>query len=259
MKVIKWLFLVLLLALAGGGVWLYLNSGFLLRQAIEDYGSAALGSPVKVGGVVMEWAQGRGELKTLSVGQPSGFVQDAAAGRPLFEVDSVRLGVPLSADNGSDGVFRLTEIVVSGARLNVIATGRSTNIEAMQTQVKKQVEQQVGTSAGSAEPSGSAPVRLIIDRLVLTDMKTHVSSDVLGDLELSIPDIRESGLGKAEGGLTVEELGYAIIRPLSKSVTKALIRQGLDKDKLKAAVKARAKDKVDSELKKLSERLQSRD
>ena len=255
MKVIKWLFLVLLLALAGGGVWFYLNSGFLLRQAIEDYGSAALGSPVKVGGVVMEWAQGRGELKKLSVGQPSGFAQDGAAGRPLFEVDSVRLGVPLSADNGTDGVFRLTEIVVSGARLNVIATGRSTNVEAMQ----KQVERQVGTSSGAAEASGSAPVRLIIDRLVLTDMKTHVSSDVLGDLELSIPDIRESGLGKAEGGLTVEELGYAIIRPLSKSVTKALIRQGLDKDKLKAAVKARAKDKVDSELKKLSERLQSRD
>ena len=255
MKLIKWLFLVLLLALAGGGVWFYLNSGFLLRQAIEDYGSAALGSPVKVGGVVMEWAQGRGELKTLSVGQPSGFVKDGAAGRPLFEVDSVRLGVPLSADNGTDGVFRLTEIVVSGARLNVIATGRSTNVEAMQTQV----ERQVGTSSGTAEASDSAPVRLIIDRLVLTDMKTHVSSDVLGDLELSIPDIRESGLGKAEGGLTVEELGYAIIRPLSKSVTKALIRQGLDKDKLKAAVKARAKDKVDSELKKLSERLQSRD
>lgn len=255
MKTLLWLVAIVLTILLGAGVWFYLNSSFLLKRAIESYGSGAIGSPVHVGEVVMEWETGRGELRRVTIAQPAGFGPGS-----LLEVERVRIGVPLDPNNGQQGVFLLTEVLIAGAALNVIAKGDSTNLAAMKEQVDRQVAAtQAPTGSAEQASASAAPIRLIIDHLEFTNLRTHVSSDVLGELDLQVPDILEDNLGRDAGGLTVEQLARAIIKPLSKRVTRELIRKGLDEDQLKDALKARARDKVDSELKKLTERLQSRD
>jgi hypothetical protein len=255
MKVLLWVVLFALTILLGAAVWFYFNSSALLKRAIESSGSEAIGAPLRVGDVVMEWEKGRGELRRVTVGQPAGFGTGS-----LLLVERVSIGVPLDANNGRDGVFHLTEVSISGATLNVIAKGESTNLAAM----KAQVDQQVASSQSPVadverQPAETRPIRLIIDHLEFTNLQTHVNSDVLGELDLKVPDISENNLGGDVGGLTVDQLAYAILKPLSRRVTRELIKEGLDEDRLKDELKARARDKLDSELKKLTERLQSRD
>jgi len=151
-------------------------------------------------------------------------------------------------------------VAILGATLNVIVNGDSTNLAAR----KRQIDQQTGASGSSSDPverasADSAPVRLIVDPLEFANRQTHVSSEVLGELDIKVPDISAINLGRDVGGLTVEQLAHAIIKPLAKRVTRALIQEGLDEERLQDALKERARDKVDSKLKMLSERLQSRD
>lgn len=225
MKVLLWVVFLALTILLGAGVWVYFNSSTLLKQTIESYGSEAIGAPLRVGEFVMEWEKGRGELRRVTIGQPAGFGDGS-----LLEVERVRIGVPLDANNGQEGVFHLTEVSISGAILNVVAKGESMNLAAMKAQIDQQVaSSQSPASGGEKQSAETQPVRLIIDQLNFKDLQTHVTSDVLGELDLKAPDIAEKNLGRDSGGLTVEQLAYAIIKPLSKRVTRELIKEGLER------------------------------
>jgi hypothetical protein len=254
MKVLRWIVLAMVVIAGGAGVWLYLHSGGLLKDAIETYGSEALGVPLEVQEVVLHLEQGAGEMKGVTVGQPAGFGEGH-----LLEVGTVRLGIAIDQNNGTNDVWHLTGISLADARLNVVAQGKATNVEALADQVDQRMTGTSGTGTQTSATATSPEIRLIIDHLDLTGMRAQVTSDVLGSFELPLPDIHERRIGVAEGGLPPAAIAEAIVRPLSKKVTRELIRKGLDTDALKAEAKAKVKEKANAELKRLTDRLKSRD
>ncbi|MCP5178555.1 MAG: hypothetical protein R3E84_06520 [Pseudomonadales bacterium] len=246
MKVLLWIVLVLVLVLGGAGVWLYLNSGSLLARAIEQYGSDIVGAPVRVGRVSLALDKGTGEISSLTVGQPGGY-----DGGNILSIGTTRLGIALDPDNGSNGVYHLTEMTVDSVALSVIARGRDTNVEAM----ANRVQQNAARYASGSDTAAGPEVRVIVDRLNLTGIRADVNSDLAGTMAVTVPDVRLKDVGAKEGGVTFAELANRIVRPISRSVTKELINQQIDVDAVKEKAKEKVKKKLDKEVKGLFDKL----
>ena len=73
-------------------------------------------------------------------------------------------------------------------------------------------------------------MKLIIDRFDFTNAKASVSSDVLGEFSITVPDIHLSDVGRASGGATIGEVIQQLLDPVYKSVSREMIAQGLDLD-----------------------------
>ncbi len=248
MKVILWILAILVLAVAGFGGYLYLNSGALLKSAIEEYGSEAAGVAVRVGDVSLDLAEGSGEIRGLTVANPAEF-----GGGNVMEVGLTRLG--LNVAESTEQVVVLNELVVDGAVLNVIAKGKRTNLEALQEQVEAG---EASTSSSSGSSATDEP-KIIVDRLRIQNTQANLDSDLLGETALKVPDVALNKVGRAEGGITFEELAERIVSPITRDVTKELVNKGLGLDKAKEKAEEKVRAELDRGLKKLTDRLRSRD
>src|SRR5690242_3018273 len=64
---------LLVLGVGGALWWLYASRDALIKRAIERFGPELTGVSVKVGSVKLEPLDGRGAIRGLSVGNPSGY------------------------------------------------------------------------------------------------------------------------------------------------------------------------------------------
>ncbi len=247
MKIVLGLLAVILLAIGGVGAYLYFNSGALLKSAIEEYGSEAAGVAVRVGSVEVSLADGTGEIRDLRLANPPEF-----AGGDVMRIGLTRLGI--NVQESSETLIVLSELAVDAAELNVIARGRKTNVEALQARVAS------GDDAGSPSAGdGAAEPKVIVDRLRMTNTKANLDSDIIGQTSFKVPDVRLDKVGRAEGGITFDELAQRIISPITRDVTRELVNQGLGLDEAKERAREKIQSELDRGLKKLSERLKSRD
>jgi hypothetical protein len=242
-KVLLWILGVVVLLAVAAGVYLVMFSGNLLKDGIETYGPQYLGADVEVQAVDLSLAEGSGEVRGLQIGNPTGF--DGAHAMRLGKIKMV-----LDIDHISEELVVLKQVAIDGAEIAAIAKGKSTNLQ--------QLMDNVTAAAGleeTANDSGSE-IKLIIDRLDFTNAKTSVSSDVLGDVSVDIPDIHLKDIGRASNGVTVAEAVKQLMEPIYKSVSRAMIAQGLDLDVdgLKSNVQEQLGDKVGGGLKGLTER-----
>lgn len=242
MKVVLWVLVVLVLLAVGAGVYLVMFSGNLLKTGIETYGPEFLGADVGVDAVDLSLTEGAGEIRGLRIGNPQGFEGP----------DAMRLGkikLVLDTDNISEELVVLKQVEIDGAEIAAIAKGKATNLE--------QLMDNVVAAAGIEETDdSSSEMLLIIDRLDFTNVKTSVSSDVLGDVSLDIPDIHLKDIGRASNGATAAEVTKQLLEPIYKSVSRELIAQGLnlDVDGLKSNIKDSIGKKIGGGLKGLTER-----
>jgi uncharacterized protein involved in outer membrane biogenesis len=91
----KVLLALLVLAIVAGSAlfWLSRNLDGLVKDAIEDYGSAMTQAKVTVGAVTISTTDGRGSISQLTIANPSGFNTAHAlqVAQVAFEVDLASL------------------------------------------------------------------------------------------------------------------------------------------------------------------------
>ena len=239
MKAVLWIVGILVLVLVGAGVYVVVFSGNLLKDGIETYGPDYLGADVEVDAVDLSLTEGSGEVRGLRIGNPAGYVGDSA----------MRLGrikLTLDPQQSSQELVVIKSVEIDGAEIAAIAKGKSTNLQQLMDNV---------VAAAGIEDTGqdTGPgIKLIIDRLDFTNAKTSVSSDVLGDLSVDIPDIHLKDIGRASNGVTAAEAVKQLLQPIYQNVSREMLAQGLDLDV--DGLKEGLKEKLGGGLKGITER-----
>ncbi|MFP6836642.1 MAG: hypothetical protein VB948_11140 [Pseudomonadales bacterium] len=233
MKLLMWIVGSVVLLVVAVGVYVALFSGDLVKDAIEEYAPAYLGTGVRVSAVDISLAEGSGEVRGLQIDNPAGF-----GGGHAFKLGTIKL--LLDPAQISQNLVVLKSVQIDGAEIAAVAKGSSTNLQ----QLMDNLAAAMGPE--NSEPDDGSEVKLIIDRLDFTNAKTTVSSDVLGDLSVNIPDIHLKDVGRASDGATIGEVIKQLLDPVYKNVSKAMIAQGLNLDV--EGHKGNLKDKISEKI-----------
>ena len=240
MKVIGWLFAIILLAVVGGVVYLVINSGDLAKTGIEEFGPDYLGADVKVGAVNIQLLEGSASITNLQVGNPRGFAGDYA----------MRLGevaMRIDTQQTTDSLVVINELLIDGASLAAVAKGKKTNLQQLVNNVSKAVPESGGESSESE-------MKFIVDRFAFTNADVSLVSDLLGETDVRIPDIELKDVGRKGNGATAAALVEQLLKPITQAVGKAAVTKGLDIDGVKANVEEKVRDKISGGLKGLTDR-----
>ena len=229
MKVVMWIAIVVVLAIVGVAVYVVMNSGNLIKVAVETLGPRYLGVDVTLDAAELSLTDGAGELRGLSIGNPPGF-----DGPHAFRLGKIRVAV--NPTEISEQLVVIKEIDIDAAELAVIARGTRTNLQA----IMKNLE------SDAADESTDPGPKLIIDRFSFTNARTSLDSDLAGSRAVDIPDIRLSDIGRKSSGVTIREALKQLLRPIVQASTAALARESVDVEDLKQ----KAEERVDEELKK---------
>ena len=236
MKAIGWLIGIVLLVIVALGVYLVLNSGSLLKTAVEKLGSEYLGVAVRLDSAELKLTEGTGELRGLTIANPAGF-----EGPYAFSLASIKLG--LDPMGQSESLIVVKNIAVGGADLAIIATGMDTNLQA----IMANLEGDASSGSGDAE-SGGSELKVIIEKFSFTNAQTSLDSDLLGDVAVEIRDIHLQGIGRKSQGVTVREALTQLLQPIVEASTEALAREGLNVDELKADAEQRLDEELNEQL-----------
>lgn len=245
MKVIGWLVGIVVLAVIGAGVYIVMNSGSLIKTAVESLGPDYLGVPVRLGSAEISLTDGSGVLTDLVIGNPAGF-----AGPHSMRIGRVMLALDPTQISGELVVVK--DLSIEGAEVAIVAKGTQTNLQTIMNNLDS------GENAQSAPAQdASSEMKMIIDKFAFTNAKTSLSSDLIGDKTVNLPDINLSGIGRKSSGVTIEEAVSQMLRPIIKSSTDAAINAGIDVEGMKKGAIEKVNESIGKGLKSLTDRLQN--
>ncbi len=252
MKIVGWILGIVVLALVGVAIFLVLNSGGLVKDAIEKYGSQYLDTDVSVSRVNLSLAEGSAEILGLNIDNPQGF--DAGSAFRLGQIKVVLDPSQISAD-----LIVLKEVVVDGAQVAAQVRGKDTNLQGLMDNLNENL----GPEESAPEEEAAPGPKLIIDRFQFSNARTAVDSDLAGQFEVSIPDVNLKGVGRSTNGATAGEVMEQILKPIIKAVTREIVSQGLDIEGVKAQlqdnVQKKVSDKLGGGLKGLTDKFRGRE
>lgn len=202
--------IVLILAAVVGGAlfWLSGNIDGLVKDAIENYGSAMAKAKVRVGAVKIEPADGRGSISNLSIANPAGF-------KTAHALKAARIEVEIDLASLAKDVIVIRRIAVVAPDV-IYEKGESmTNFDAIQ----KNIAAYLGPSEGKKDGP-----KLIVEELTIRNAKAEASAAFMGGKTVSVPlpDITMKQVGRAKGGITPGELGQEVAGALQAKLTGAV-------------------------------------
>ena len=198
------LFLIIVIALAGGGIYFFAPTG--IKMAIENGGSQAAGTTVAVNNVDIGYQDTRASLQGLTIANPPGF-----SNSNVLSLGEISIAIDPARTSGE--VIAISEFRVSNPVVVYEMSGGTNNIAAIQ----EAFETNLGLTDAAAEESEDG-LKFIVDRLVITQGEVQVKTD-LGDLaSTDLPEVDLSDLGAAEGGLTGGEIGSVVVSEISGNV-----------------------------------------
>ena len=239
----KWILIgagVLIVVIVGVVFVFVSNIDSIVKAAVEKYGSEATKAQVTLREVEISTTSGKGALRGLKVGNPSGFHTDSA----------IQLGeVSVTIDIGSltsDTVI-VKEVVIGGLQVTYEVGADGSNIDAIQKNVESYAGMSSGgSSSGGAKEGGGEGTKLIIENLYVRGGKVNVSATFLKGKKLGspLPDIHLKDIGKDKGGASPAEVAKKIIDAISKGSGDAV--SSLNLDELMDSATATAKGALDA-------------
>ncbi|MCX7890895.1 MAG: hypothetical protein N2544_00830 [Burkholderiales bacterium] len=208
-------FALLVAAAIGAGAWLWLSLDHVAKRAIEHFGSEALGVAVKVDRVRLSPADGRGEVDGLRVANPPGFRRPtaASAARIELEVDPATL---------ASDVLVIRRLEVTGPAIVYETAASGSNLDALKrTAARGAKAPETPAPAGKPAPGR----RLIVDRLVIrrgTLGYAPAAISTSAEVQLALPDIVLTNVGRKRGGVTPEELASVIVDAIAARTAQTL-------------------------------------
>ena len=238
LKALGWLFGLILIVVIGGAAFVLFNAGSFAKDAIETFGPDYLGASVSVNSVDIGLAEGSANIDGLTIGNPAGY-----EGPHAMQID--RIAAVIDPQRTSDLVVALNSVVIDGADIAAVAKGNRTNFQALVDHLDK-----------AMGPDTSDPeMKFIIDKLEFTNVSASLSSDLLGNVQMNIPPLNLQDIGTTNGGATGAEIAEQILKPLSASISREAVNQGLDIEGVKTRVRDKIKDTISDRLRGLTDRL----
>lgn len=209
----KFLFLIVVVIAVGAG-YLYLNSGAIVKNLIESQGSKATGVTVSIDTVELDILNGEATIRGLRIGNPEGFSDRAA-----LAVDVISVG--LDPNTVRKDVMTITKIYVENPVLNYESVDGTTNFD---------VIRQNARSGGDGTAGNSEDAQKFIVKLVqFTDGQINaIGLSPTGDeLNAVMPGFRIRNIGKAEGGVTADVIARRITVAVTAQVIEAIVAGAL--------------------------------
>lgn len=228
--------LVLVIAIVGAIFYFSSNVDAIVEELIEEQGSAATGTAVRVDGVSIDLREATGSVTGLTVANPEGFSGDSA-------IEFGNLQLRLNARSLLEEPIIIENVEVADAVLRIEQTGTRNNLRVLLDNLQRDAEPQ------PEEPGGGQ--RVVVERFALTDANASVSiADLDEQRSADIPDIVLTDIGQKTGGATGAELARQVLEPV---IRRALESSAVD------AVKERVRDELDERAGELLDRLGGRE
>jgi hypothetical protein len=219
---------IIIVVLVGVGYVFYTQLDSIIKTAIEEVGSRATQTQVKLDGVSVSLTGGTGKLSGLTVANTKDFKTPSA-----FKLGEISLALDTGTVTSKTVVVKEVVVAAPQVTYELNNTGGS-NIDAIRRNIDSFVKQYGGAS-GSPQPAAKSDpaneTKLVINNLYVRGGKVDVSASMLGGKTMSVPlpDIHLADIGKAKGGATPAEVADQLIGAISSSATKAVASLNLDK------------------------------
>jgi len=214
----KWLYIggALLVLVVIGLYFLLTSLNSIVKAAIEKVGSDATQAQVRLKEVDIQITSGKGAMRGLTVGNPSGFKTERA-----FSLGEISLQVDVGSVTKDTVVIK--EIVIAAPEVTYELASGGSNIDTL----KRNVDAYAGAGKGRAEKgaksSGEGGKKLVIENLYVRNGKVNVSATALGGKTMTtpLPDIHLTNIGKQSGGATAGEVTQQVLSAIGQSAAKA--------------------------------------
>jgi hypothetical protein len=209
--------IVLVLAIV---VWqVVANLDSIVAGMIEDIGTETLKTKVSVSGVSIDMKAGTAGIAGMTIANPDGYKSTN-----IFEMEGIEVQLDLSSVNKE--VLLIKSIKISGPKINFEgeADGGS-NMQTLMDNMNSGSSEEAETNDGEAK-------RMIIDRFEFSGGQVHAISEAKPgeEVDMKLPSISMSGIGKAEGGVTANVVAEEITHELIGAVITAAAKAGISKE-----------------------------
>lgn len=217
---------VILVAIVGGGVYVFLNAGDLIKQVVEEVGSKATKTKVTLNKVDLSIQSGEAALKGFRVGNPAGFKTDKAMS---FGAVSVKI----DTDSVTKDVIVIKEVVTSAPDITYEYAGGKANFDVIQKNVEA-FAKEMSAGIGKKDAKVEGVKKLIINNLYERDGKLAISAGLLAGKKITVPlpTIHLKDIGKKEKGANAGEVASQVMDSISSKIS------GVGKAGMDTAVKA---------------------
>jgi uncharacterized protein involved in outer membrane biogenesis len=215
-KIIIFIVLALILAIAGTAVYVLTNLNSIVKAAIEKYGSQATKTAVRVSSVKIQLSNGEGAVLGLTVANPSGFFFPS-----IITLDDISVRIAVNSVTSSPIV--IDNILISGPEVFYeMKEDGTANVDIL----KKNL-----TPSGSSKeeqpqksPKGKE-IKLRVRKLAFEKGKVHVRIAKLVDkpYTVELPRLELTDIGK-HGGATPAEIARTMATALAEETAKAVAR-----------------------------------
>ena len=218
MKKLAVIVAIVLAVIAGAAYWALNSLDLIVRVAIEHYAPEVLGVPVKVRGIDISAADGRGSLRGLDIGNPGGFDAPYAA-----RVGEIR--VALDPATATAAVVHIRSLTVAAAAITYERGDRGTNLEAIQKNIRGYIDQSGGPSASRPAEAKHGKRKFVIDHLAIEGGRVTMTNPGLHGqgIDFTLPDIHLRNVGEREGGLTASEVGNVVAGELQARIAQRVL------------------------------------
>lgn len=211
-KVILGTVAVLLIAVAGVGVYLMQNLDGIVKNVIEQVGSKVVNTEVRVREVELNLSEGKATLSGFTVANPPGFSQE-----PLFTLDSITVAIDTASLAGP--VYVINEINVDGVHVLAEQKGTATNV---QTLLDGMPSEPAEGDAAETTDGVEADIRLAIARIDFADGSMELRSDQTETRSIELKKLQFTSIGTPEKGLTPDEMAREMTGQLVGQILKAV-------------------------------------
>ena len=197
--------LVLAAVAAGAGFWAYHSLDVIVKVALEFFAPHVAGVSVKVGETSFSAREGRGSLKNVEIGNPSGFSASRAA-----RLGEIRIW--LDPATATESVVLVHEIVIDSPVIVYERSDRGTNLDAIQKRIESYIKSKGAATDASAEAPQGTSHRLVVERLSIRGAKVTMTNPGLKGQGVSfdLPDIELRDVGKRQNGITPSQLANIV-------------------------------------------------
>jgi len=218
-KVFLGVVLVVVLLVVGVLYYIGANLDSIVAGLIEEKGSEATQTEVRVGSVDIDIRGGTGRIASLQVANPAQFSSEPAI---YFREFQIRMD-PMAVR--ADPIV-IGEISVDGAEILLEETTSGNNLRILQEALGSQ----------STETDADGP-EVIIERFSLGESRVQVRVPQLNESrEVIIPQMVVSEIGRASNGATASEVARQVLEPVIRRALESGTAAGLEN---------KAKEKVD--------------
>lgn len=227
--------IVLVVVLLVGGLLFYVGANLdsIVAGLIEEKGSEATQTRVRVGAVELNLRGGAGRISNLSVANPEGFSDESAISFGDFSIH-------MDPEAVTEDPIVIREISVDAAEILLEQTADGNNLRTLQQALERQ-------STGEADSDGR---QVIIERFSLGESTVQVRVPQLDESrEVTIPQVVVSDIGRASNGATASEVAKQILEPV--------IRRALESGAA-AGVEDAVRERVDETKDRITEDLRDR-